>query len=62
MSSFLQLALALPIIILAAKAGGWISVRLKQPAVLGELVTPILLRAAFPRRQAQPGRVAVGEN
>jgi Kef-type K+ transport system membrane component KefB len=43
MSSFLQLALALPIIVLAAKVGGWISVRLKQPAVLGELVAGLIL-------------------
>jgi Kef-type K+ transport system membrane component KefB len=43
MSPFLQLALALPIIVLTAKAGGWISVRLKQPAVLGELVAGLIL-------------------
>lgn len=43
MSSFLQLSLALVIIILAAKAGGWISVKLKQPAVLGELLAGLVL-------------------
>jgi Kef-type K+ transport system membrane component KefB len=43
MSPFLQLSLALTIIILAAKAGGWVSVRLHQPAVLGELVVGLLL-------------------
>ncbi len=43
MSLFLQLALTLPIIILAAKAGGWISVRLQQPAVLGELLAGLVL-------------------
>lgn len=43
MSSFLQLSLALTIIILAAKAGGWMSVRLHQPAVLGELLAGLLL-------------------
>ena len=43
MSSFLQLSLALVIIILAAKAGGWISVRLRQPAVLGELLAGLVL-------------------
>ena len=43
MSSFLQLSLALTIIILAAKVGGWISVRLRQPAVLGELLAGLLL-------------------
>ena len=43
MSPFLQLALALPIIILFAKLGGWLSVRLKQPAVLGELLAGLLL-------------------
>ncbi|HMK07638.1 MAG TPA: cation:proton antiporter [Anaerolineales bacterium] len=43
MSSFLQLSLVLVIIILAAKAGGWVSVRLRQPAVLGELLAGLLL-------------------
>lgn len=43
MSPFLQLTLALVIIIVAAKAGGWISVRLRQPAVLGELLAGLLL-------------------
>ena len=43
MSAFLQLTLALAIIILAAKAGGLISVRLRQPAVLGELIMGVLL-------------------
>ena len=43
MSAFLQLTLALAIIILAAKAGGLISVRLHQPAVLGELIMGVLL-------------------
>lgn len=43
MSSFLQLALTLPIIISVAKIGGWISVRLRQPAVLGELLAGLLL-------------------
>jgi len=42
-SSFLQLALTLPIIISVAKIGGWISVRLRQPAVLGELLAGLLL-------------------
>ena len=43
MSSFLQLALVLSIIILAAKVSGWISLRLGQPAVLGELVAGLIL-------------------
>ncbi len=43
MSPFLQLTLALAIIILAAKAGGLISVRLRQPAVLGELIMGVIL-------------------
>ena len=38
MSPFLQLILALIIIITGAKAGGWLANRLRQPAVLGELV------------------------
>jgi len=42
-SPFLQLSLALVIIILAAKAGGWISVQLRQPAVLGELLAGLVL-------------------
>ena len=43
MSSFLQLSLLLTIIILAAKAGGWLSIRLGQPAVLGELLAGLIL-------------------
>jgi Kef-type K+ transport system membrane component KefB len=43
MSSFLQLTLVLAVIILAAKAGGWLSVRLHQPAVLGELLAGLIL-------------------
>jgi len=43
MSSFLQLALVLSIIILAAKVSGWISLRLGQPAVLGELLAGLIL-------------------
>jgi Na+:H+ antiporter len=40
---FLQLLFALVVIITAAKAGGWIAVRLRQPAVLGELLVGVLL-------------------
>jgi Na+:H+ antiporter len=43
MTAFLQLTLALAIIILAAKAGGYIAVRLRQPAVLGELLVGLIL-------------------
>src|SRR3972149_2901200 len=43
MSPFLQLPLTLVIMIVAAKAGGWISVRLRQPAVLGELLAGLVL-------------------
>jgi Kef-type K+ transport system membrane component KefB len=43
MTSFLQLALALVILITAAKLGGYLSVRLGQPAVLGELIAGIIL-------------------
>lgn len=43
MSPFLQLALELAIILLAAKAAGYLSVRLGQPSVLGELLVGILL-------------------
>jgi Kef-type K+ transport system membrane component KefB len=40
---FLQLSLALAILIAAAKAGGYLSYRLGQPSVLGELLVGILL-------------------
>jgi Kef-type K+ transport system membrane component KefB len=43
MTPFLQLAIALLIIILAAKAGGYLSYRLGQPSVLGELLVGIIL-------------------
>jgi Kef-type K+ transport system membrane component KefB len=43
MTPFLQLALSLIIIISAAKIGGYLSFRLGQPAVLGELLVGILL-------------------
>lgn len=43
MTSFLQLSIALAIIIAAAKAGGYLSYRLGQPSVLGELIVGILL-------------------
>ena len=42
-NSFLNLAIALVIIIVAAKLGGYISLRLKQPSVLGELIVGLLL-------------------
>jgi len=43
MSVFLQLAFLIAIILLAAKATGYLSVRLGQPSVLGELLVGILL-------------------
>ncbi len=43
MIEFLQLALSLAVIITAAKAGGWIAVRLRLPAVLGELLVGVVL-------------------
>ena len=43
MSPFLQLTITLVIIIIAAKAGGYLSYRLGQPSVLGELIAGILL-------------------
>lgn len=43
MSSFLQLAVELAIILLAAKAAGYLSMRLGQPSVLGEILVGILL-------------------
>ncbi len=41
--TFLDLALALLLIIFFAKLGGYISVRLRQPAVLGELLAGLIL-------------------
>ena len=43
MTPFLQLTLALAVIIAAAKLGGYLSVRIGQPAVLGELLVGIIL-------------------
>jgi len=43
MSSFLQLAFELVIILVAAKAAGYLSTRLHQPSVLGELLVGVLL-------------------
>lgn len=43
MSPFLQLILALIIIITGAKAGGWLANRLRQLAVVGELLVGLLL-------------------
>jgi Kef-type K+ transport system membrane component KefB len=43
MTPFLQLAFMLVIILLAAKLGGFISMRFGQPSVLGELLVGILL-------------------
>jgi len=43
MSSFLQLIFALLVIILAAKTASYLSVKLGQPSVLGELLVGILL-------------------
>ena len=40
---FLNFILALVIIIVAAKAGGYISVRLNQPSVLGELLVGLIM-------------------
>ena len=43
MTPFLQLAFSLAIIIAAAKLGGYLSIRIGQPAVLGELIVGIIL-------------------
>ncbi|MCA1953845.1 MAG: cation:proton antiporter [Anaerolinea sp.] len=43
MSAFLQLAFALSVILLAAKVAGYLSTRLGQPSVLGELLVGLLL-------------------
>ena len=38
-----QILAALILVLLAAKASGWLSVRLGQPAVLGELLAGLIL-------------------
>ncbi len=43
MTPFLQLAFELVVILLAAKAAGYVSTRLGQPSVLGELLIGVLL-------------------
>ena len=43
MTSFLQLAISLAVIITMSKVGGYLSYRIGQPAVLGELLVGILL-------------------
>jgi Kef-type K+ transport system membrane component KefB len=43
MSPFMQLVLALAVLIAAAKIGGLLALRLKQPAVLGELLVGLML-------------------
>lgn len=43
MSAFLQFAIILAILLLCAKAAGYLSVRLGQPSVLGELLIGIIL-------------------
>ncbi len=43
MTPFLQLVFELAIILLAAKAAGYLSLRFKQPSVLGELLVGVLL-------------------
>ena len=43
MTTFLQLALLLSIILLSAKLAGYFSIRIGQPSVLGELLVGILL-------------------
>ena len=43
MTSFLQLSIALVLIITAAKLGGYLSFRLGQPTVLGELFVGVIL-------------------
>lgn len=47
MSESLQLILALAIVITAAKLGGYVATRLRQPAVLGELLVGLILGPSF---------------
>ncbi|MHB1482007.1 MAG: cation:proton antiporter, partial [Bellilinea sp.] len=43
MSSFLQLAFLIAVILVAAKASGYLAIKLGQPSVLGELIVGLLL-------------------
>ena len=43
MNNFLQFILALTVIVTFTKVGGYLSVRLRQPAVVGELLAGIAL-------------------
>lgn len=43
MSSFLQLAFLITVILIAAKASGYLAIKLGQPSVLGELIVGLLL-------------------
>jgi Kef-type K+ transport system membrane component KefB len=43
MTAFLQLAIILAILLFAAKAAGFLSIKLGQPSVLGELIVGIIL-------------------
>jgi Kef-type K+ transport system membrane component KefB len=43
LSLFLQIAFLLIVILLSAKLGGYISIQLGQPAVLGDLIAGVLL-------------------
>ncbi len=43
MTSFLQLAILLSILLLTAKAAGYLSTRVKQPSVFGEILVGVLL-------------------
>lgn len=54
MSTFLQLAFLIAIILLASKLAGYLSVRIGQPAVLGELLAGILLGPSVLNLVGQP--------
>jgi Kef-type K+ transport system membrane component KefB len=43
MTPFLQLSLAIAVIVAAAKAGGYLSYRIGQPSVLGELIVGVII-------------------
>ena len=48
MLAFLQLILAIAVIIAAAKIGGYLSYRLRQPAVAGEVLVGLILGPSVP--------------
>ena len=47
MSPFLQFSLLISLLLIIAKAAGYLSVKLNQPSVLGELIVGVLIGPSF---------------